>query len=86
MWFELSKHKLYKHSSVKCDPIITLFSEFRLEANYLFSLSFFNIMKYHLKLDNLTAAKGQILVAHKIKLSFMYQSITAKHFMMPYLN
>ena len=57
MWFELSKHKPYKHFSVKCDPIIALFSESRLEATYLFSLRF-NIMKCHSKLDILTAAKG----------------------------
>ena len=89
MWFELSKHKPYKHLSVKCDPIIALFGESRLEATYLFSFQF-KIMKYHSKLDILTAVKGQILVAHKKKISIMYQSIllrimaTGKHFMKPY--
>ena len=27
MWFEMSKHKPFKHSSVKYDPIVALFSE-----------------------------------------------------------
>ena len=78
MWFELSKRKPYQHLSEKFDPIIALFSESRLQATYLFSLRF-NIMKYHSKLDILTAAKGQILVAHKINISIMYQSITFKN-------
>ena len=69
MWFELSKHKPYKHFS---DPIIAYC------FTYLFSLRF-NIMKCHSKLDILTTAKGHILAAHKMKILIMYQSITFKN-------
>ena len=73
-----------KKCGLKCQYII------RLEVTYLFSLQFKN---YEISLETgyTDRSKRTILVAHKIKISIMYQSIllrimeTGKHFMKPYL-